>query len=276
MLTVFNRREGTLLCLRSLALQNGMGDLFDLRVVLFDDGSSDGTAAAVRAEFADFVHVIEGSGDQFWARGMALAHVTATQDAPDAVLWLNDDVELDRDSVSRAVAAMTETSDGAIIVGATTARGGGAITYSGARLRTSRPGSLAPVLPTDGLVRIDAFNGNFVCIPRAVYEALGPVESRYEHAYGDIDYGLRARARGIPCYLLPGTIGSCERNGAEGTWRDRTVSRAARFSMLLGRKGYPPRSHWLFNRRHGGVMAPIYFVATYARAVGAILLRRAA
>ena len=273
LLTIYNRRESTISCLHSLANQQGAGHQFALRVIVLDDGSTDGSSNAIRREFAsDFVEVIKGPGDLFWARGMALAHSAAIATGPDAIIWVNDDVKLDADAVARAVAAMGATDHQAIVVGATKQASGDSITYTGARLRSSRPGSLAPVFPTDELLPVDAFNGNFVAIPRNVYHALGPVDARYEHAYGDIDYGLRARAEGISSYLLPGTVGICERNGPEGTWRDARLRRHERVASLVGRKGYPPRSHWLFNRNHGGAMAPLYFSATYARALSSILL----
>lgn len=275
LLTVYNRRESTLNCLRSLKAQLGSGETFLLRAIVVDDSSTDDSAAAVRAEFStDFVEVIDGPGDLYWARGMSLAQAAATPHSPDVVLWLNDDVALDQDAVSRAVAAVEASSFRSIIVGATRDATGQDITYTGARLRTARPGSLVPVEPGDQLVEIDTFNGNFVAIPREVYRSLGGVDDQFEHAYGDIDYGLRARDAGIASFLLPHSIGICERNPVDGTWRDPALPRRARIRSLLSRKGYPAKSHWRFNRAHGGVMAPVYFSATYARALGQIVLGR--
>lgn len=57
-LTAFNRREQTVEALRSFFSQ---GQGLDLTAVLMDDGSTDGTSAAVQAEFQK-VTVLSGDG----------------------------------------------------------------------------------------------------------------------------------------------------------------------------------------------------------------------
>ncbi len=70
-LTCHNRRTLTLHCLERFCAQNVRG--VRLAVVVCDDGSTDGTAEAVRANFDDRVQLVEGDGHLYWAAGMALA-----------------------------------------------------------------------------------------------------------------------------------------------------------------------------------------------------------
>ena len=44
LITCYNRKDKTLLCLESLFKQQGLGIDFSLAVFLVDDGSTDGTA----------------------------------------------------------------------------------------------------------------------------------------------------------------------------------------------------------------------------------------
>jgi glycosyltransferase involved in cell wall biosynthesis len=62
LLTCFNRRETTLACLASI--EAAVAGSADYRIVIVDDGSSDGTADAVRAAFPDAMLVI-GSGNLY-------------------------------------------------------------------------------------------------------------------------------------------------------------------------------------------------------------------
>jgi len=83
LLTVFNRKEKTLECLSRLFDQLPVEDL-QIDVFLTDDGCTDGTAEAIENLFPS-VHILEGSGDLFWNRGMLMAWkaiiVGATEDA---------------------------------------------------------------------------------------------------------------------------------------------------------------------------------------------------
>lgn len=71
LLTVYNRKEKTLACLRELFAQN-IPDNYILNVYLTDDGCTDGTPEAIAIEFPS-VHIIKGDGSLFWNRGMYAA-----------------------------------------------------------------------------------------------------------------------------------------------------------------------------------------------------------
>nr|WP_144710138.1 glycosyltransferase family 2 protein [Curtobacterium pusillum] len=271
-MTVFNRRELTLNCLRMLHGQEGLERIFDLHVWVLDDGSTDGTAEAIRREFPRAVTVLRGSGDQYWSSGMATAQRAAVETDPDFLLWLNDDVELVSNAI-RSLLATYSLCEG-VVIGAVSSKASGATTYSGFRRVGRRPGQLSQVDPLEAPQRVDTINGNIVLIPRRVYYALGTVEPRFAHAYGDWDYGYRAKRSGIELYLAPGYLGFCERNSVSGTWLDSDVPRIDRARRLFGRKGFPVRSHALFLARHGGWLWPVYFAATYAKAAWRIALGR--
>jgi len=266
LITCHNRREKTLSCLESLFAQSGVGDI-DLSVWLVDDGSEDGTAAAVRRLFPT-VRMIAGNGDLFWCGGMRVAWAQAARERPAAYLWLNDDVRLYPGALGVLRASALAQPD-AILIGSCACGRTGLLSYGGRRRLGLHPGKLGPVPPGEALRPCDTFEGNIVWVPQSVFARIGPL-APYRHAMGDIDYGYRAQAAGIGCFVAPGYLGACSANARAGTWEDETLSRRVRWRKIFGPKGLPPFDWWRFCRRHGGWRAPRFFVSPYCR----ILLRR--
>src|SRR5215203_4444311 len=85
---VYNRRDTTLQCLRSLSRIDRTG--LDFRVFIVDDGSTDGTSAAIREQFPE-VEVVEGTGDLHYAAGTNAGMDAARAWDPDFYLLMNDD-----------------------------------------------------------------------------------------------------------------------------------------------------------------------------------------
>lgn len=269
----FNRRAKTLDALRCLDEQRVTHDVV-LAAVLFDDNSEDGTREAVSEAFPQ-VAIVCGDGRAYWSRGMAQAQAMALQDArPDYLCWLNDDVMLQRDALDVLLATARASGDEAAVVGALTDMCVGGITYSGYFQMGPRPTQVRHAIPNGRPKTVDTFNGNLVLVPRAVYDRIGSIDPRYEHSYGDTDYGYRIRQAGLRSILAPQILGCCPRNSLRGTWRDSRLSLRTRLGLLVSRKGVPPRSYLYYQRRHGGRRWLVNVAGTYLHALGMIYRTR--
>lgn len=262
-LTVFNRKELTLECLRSLRAQAVPASV-DVFVV--DDASTDGTAAAIEAEFPEAV-LLQGDGTLFWNGGMRLAFGTAIERDYDAYLWMNDDTVLDDGALATVVDTWSELATrgegAAIVVGTTRDPETGELTYGGrVRPDPSRPLQFELVEPGDEPRPCETMNGNTVLIPRAVVQRVGNIDPAYVQKMGDLDYGLRARAAGCSVWVAPGTIGTCARHPAR-----RSDERPLRDELrrLWSTKELPPGPWATFTRRWGGSLWPLRWASPYVR-----------
>lgn len=262
-LTVFNRKDDTLRCLRSLANQAGLDS--ELTVFVVDDASTDGTAAAVQSEFPD-VRLLHGDGTLFWNGGMRLAFGSALAEGFDFYWWLNDDVDLDDDALTRLLSTADSLAEGGqtpgIVVGSMRQPEQGHVTYGGVvRNDPWRPFQFSLVEPHDAHpVPALTMNGNCVLIPSAVGHNLGNLSPDFRQKMGDFDYGLRAQRNGYQVWVAPGTHGTCATHPPRRTDQGPLIEEVTR---LWSVKELPFAPWRTFVRRWGGVLWPVYFVSPY-------------
>jgi GT2 family glycosyltransferase len=263
LLTCHNRKDLTLRCLEAFFSQTFRASAPRLEAIVVDDGSTDGTGEAVRAEFGS-ARVIAGDGTLYWARGMQLAESRAIPERPDFLLWLNDDVTLDPTALDRLLGTAATCPD-AIVVGALLDSETRLVTYSGVLQSRWHPLRVRLVEPGDRPLEADTFNGNVVLVPRLVSERVGSIDGGFSHSQADFDYGLRARQAGFRVVVAPGTFGTCRRSGQQGTFNDTTLSLGRRWQLVQSATGLPMRSHARYLRRHGGRLWPLFWVAPYVK-----------
>jgi GT2 family glycosyltransferase len=267
LITAHNRRDATLACLRSLFAAARHASC-TVRAIVVDDGSTDGTAAAIRAAYPD-VSLVSGSGRLFWAGGMRLAEEAAGAGDSEYYLWLNDDVELAESALLHLLSCAGATR---IVVGATIDPVSGELTYSGVRRRGRHPLHFDLVAPSgQGPTPVDAFNGNVVLVPRAVSAATGGIDASLLHRTADFDFALRARRQGFEALLAPAVVGTCARGRRTPLWVRQDVPRLRRLRALLEPRGVPPRPYARYLRRHGGRLWLVFWVAPYVRFTAALL-----
>lgn len=255
LLASYNRKTSTLNALSSA--KKFFPSTWTLDFFLTDDGSTDGTAEAVREVYPD-VNLVIGTGNWYWSKSMAAAENSIVKKY-DAILWLNDDVKLHKSHFEKFLTTHERYPD-SILVGQFCDADSGSITYGG-YLRTGRnPLKLIRIQSQDLATKVDTFNGNFVWVPWHVKQKLVCIDGGFSHAYGDLDYGYRASRSGISSYIIPGFIGQCRLNEVP-----KKNSRFNEIVRLRGPKGLPLSDQWKFHRNHSGFFAPWFSILPYLR-----------
>jgi GT2 family glycosyltransferase len=262
-----NRRAKTLECLKCLTLAANKAAV-TYRLYVFDDGSTDGTADAVRAQEPGAV-ILRGDGTFFWNRGMNRVFDAAMQDGFPAYLWLNDDTMLEPDAIAQILAVCEIAEEAVMVVGAVRDPESGRMSYGGNRRVDPllRPFLCTRVEPNGLPQDVDVINGNVVFVPDSVARALGNLDPVFEHAMGDTDYSMRARQRGLRILQTGRYVGLCSPNPLKGTHQDNTFGVIERLRRVFSRKGLPWRSWLTLCRRHGGVLWPVHFAWAYTKVI---------
>ncbi len=233
-----------------------------LSVTIYDDGSTDGTAEAVR-EIFPAATILTGDGTAFWAKSMAMAESVVLDRVDvspyDLIVWLNDDVNLDPGALTASLRIHAERPR-AVLVGAMRDPLSGKMTYSGMTRAGRHPLRYQALTPRDVVVDVDTFNGNFVVVPVAVAREVGGIDGEYSHALADIDYGLRCRKSGIDVLLMPRTLGTCPRNESP-----RGLPIASEWKQFVGLKGGGnPASLFRYLRKASPASWFVWLPVTYA------------
>lgn len=245
-MTVHNRRETTIKCLKRVFEQKGIGE-FSLDVYMTDDGSTDGTSEAVKDCFPS-VNIIEGDGTLFWNRGMYVAWKEAIKYDYDFYLWLNDDTIIFEDAIETLMMVERAKGGDVIVVGSICSpRNTNTITYGGRDNRKL-------VHPMGEIKKVKVFNGNVVLIPRTVYEKLGLNDPKFSHAFGDSDYAMNAAEQGVNCFISPKFIGTCERHDKSRKCWNPEYNILTRFHNLYSPLGFPPNEIFYYYKKHFGLV----------------------
>lgn len=267
----YNQREDVLAAIGSVF--RGLPPDISVRIHYVDDGSCDQSADAV-LELYPAVSMRHGTGGLYWGGGMRLAIDDALRSEADLLLWLNADTKLVPGALQNLVATWRRwmnsplAGQDLIVAGATVSSPSSAqLTYSGLR-RTKKHGlSFLPVDPEESSSSIDTMNGNIVLMSPSTYVSLGGLDRAMPHQMGDVDFGLRARARQINIILARPVSGYCARNEAPGTSREYNLGRIARLRRRSSMKELWPAAWLALSRRHCGPLWPLVFLKPYADAL---------
>lgn len=243
LLTCHNRVEKTLAFLRSLVCLEHP-DECQIDVYLNDDGSTDGTEERVASEFPK-VHVIKGSGNDFWCGGMRRAWNAAVESGNDYdfFLWANDDVELYPDALTELL-QIAESHDGVgVVCGCFCDPDTGEFTYGGRDEKRL-------LLPSGKAQKCRYIHGNTVLVPKSTFAKIGMFDTRWTHGFGDTDYGLMCIKAGLNCLTTTKYIGSCKQHTIKAPWFSSEVPFRRRWELMWKPVGGSFREFVVFRRKH--------------------------
>ena len=250
LITCHNRKDVTLSCL---------GRLFSIRrdidVYCVDDSSADGTAEAIRDGFPQ-VNLISGDGNLFWSRGMRTAWIEAARNRDyDFYFWLNDDLLLYDDSFDEMLQCSELMNHMAIIAGLVQETTTKQVIYGG----FDKDKHLIEANGT--LNEVDNLNGNFVLVPKYVFERIGVFDPVYHHDLGDVAYGHEAHRQGLHVCTSRKYIGCTDAALQSRDVRIRLngVSVVKRFKKLYSPLGSNPFITFHFLSRYKGIIRAVLF-----------------
>jgi GT2 family glycosyltransferase len=284
LLTCYNRKTKTLECLQRLFDQEFTSEV-TLDVYLVDDGSTDGTAEALRQTYPQ-VKILTGTGSLFWNGGMRLAFAEAIAGDYDYYIWLNDDTLLYPNAIptllDTAAQLAARGENQAIVAGSTRDPDTQTYTYGGMKQLGPLfpPFKVRSLEPTDTPQQCDMMCGNIVLIPRSVVHQVGNLDPDLTHYAGDWDYGLRAKQQGCTVWVAPGYQGTCPRNptpepGSAPDLQEGLKKIGQPKGLALQDVTLQSFAEWkIMMKRHGGALWPIFWLLPYRRLLWAMLFER--
>jgi GT2 family glycosyltransferase len=208
---VRNRRQVSLRFLEQIARQT----YANLRVVVVDSNSSDGTVAAIRSAHPQ-VRVLAARDDEYWAGATNRGLRQALAQGSEWLLTINDDAVIVPDHIERLLAVAQ--ANGCRILGSQINllddperiwSLGTYTTWGGAELlrlghHGLRNDQRAIDLLSRPVLRVDALPGNGVLWHHSVLRQIGLFnDRRLPHYHADSELVMRAAASGIPAWVTP-------------------------------------------------------------------------
>ncbi len=196
---VFNRKQFTKECLLTLRRQTYQ----DFKVIITDDGSTDGTEEMLATEFPEVI-VLKGDGNLFWTAATNMGIAYALAHGASYVMTLNNDTLAPEDYLENMMRhASPDTVLGSLELDYDTK-----IPVFGGEKMTWKPMNamehVLPRVPEDkrtGLHPVTHHPGRGCLIPKAVFDKIGLFdEIGFPHYYADFDFTYKAYANGFKSY----------------------------------------------------------------------------
>lgn len=259
LLTCHNRCKKTVACLKELFNSHKPNDV-EFEVFLVDDRCTDNTVEEVKKLFPQ-VHVISGDGNLYWNRGMRKAWETALNSGDFySFLWLNDDTMIDKSALQVLCSESNKYPDAIIVGSISSSTDRKLYTYGGYCLKNLL------LKPVNTSLPCRFFNGNLVLVPKSVVTKIGILDERFQHSFGDFEYGLRAGKKNIKMYVTP-IVGTCDRNPLYTKWTDRKYSIKERLKILYSPLGKNPFETFLVERYFSYTKAIVIFIYLHLKAI---------
>lgn len=265
----WNGRLLTLDCLESLAAITYPG----LAVVVVDNASTDGTAAAIRDRFGDEITVVVNDSNLGFSGGNNVGIRRALEDGSDFVLLLNNDTVVDPGLIEGLVAVF-DKNPRAGIVGPKIyyASPADQIWFAGGMVSLARGTARhIGIRETDhgqydGDSEVDYVTGCALMARREVFESVGLLDEGYRAYYEDADFCLRARDRGYEIWYTSGGV----------LWHKISASTGGQVSARKIKQKL--KSSLKFYGRHASVQhwltIPFFFTVDVVRVVVLVLAGR--
>jgi len=215
-LPVFNRVDETLKCLsRLLSLQT---EKIDIKVVLVDDGSTDGTNIKVSEQFPNVI-VLKGNGNLWWAGGVneGLRYIENNVGC-DYILILNNDILFLKNTLEKLIEVIRR--DVKIVCCPVVIDEESGKIYAAGQKINGFFQELKPLYKGEDIskhyneiIECDSVGSRFVLMSKRIVGDIGFFDqNRFPHGYSDFEYFLRANKMGYKILVITNSRVSTKQN----------------------------------------------------------------
>ncbi|MEI6531655.1 MAG: glycosyltransferase family 2 protein [Chlamydiota bacterium] len=199
---IFNGRNHTEEYLQSLKGQ----EYKNFKVVIVDDGSTDGTGKMVREKFPDAI-LLEGDGSLWWSGGTNIGVKYAIKNNADFILTINHDVTLKTDYLTSLV-NFAQEKKGALIGSMVVSRSNkGRVWFFGGgynKIQGTNTHVTGKIRDFKVATKSLWLTGMGVLVPSSVFKEIGYYdEENFPLYFGDADFSERARRAGHELWVSP-------------------------------------------------------------------------
>jgi GT2 family glycosyltransferase len=225
----------------------------DFLIVLFDDGSTDGTKEWVKNTFPN-IHILQGDGSNWWTGSLAKAIDYCMVSQCNYIVSLNADVLITPEIVNKLIKCSKDNNDSIVASLVVDANNPEKVAWSGSRFE--RIHKLLPVYSSRYFVKagfsvndvshkayeVDEVHGRGVLIPISTIKKIGNYDFKaFPHYGGDTDFSFRAKKLGIKMLVDPSCLAKVFVEHTSLNIKKSTFS----FKKIISIKNY------LFKRKNG-------------------------
>ena len=222
-------------------------------IVLFDDGSSDGTKKWIKENFPK-IQYLEGNGSNWWTGSTAKAIDHCLINNCDYIVSLNADVLITAEVVYKLIECSKSNSNSIVASLVVDIDNPKKVVWSGSRFKKIhqllpvyasryfvKSGTLIGNIPKTAY-KVDEVHGRGVLIPSDIIRRVGGYDFKtFPHYGGDTDFSFRAKKIGIKMFVEPLCLAKVF---AENTSLNKK-EKVSFFGKLISIKNY------LFKRKNG-------------------------
>ena len=277
---VFNRLHFTIECIRSLMSQSYK----HFKIILVDDGSTDGTAAYLTAHFSDII-IVAGDGNLWWAgatnKGVQKA-LQMSSSGNDFILTLNNDLVVKEDYLQSLLEVHFNQPKAMVGSVSVNIEDPETIHFAGTRWN-SKTAKYQPVLNKKpsysqlkkkySEIKTDLLPGRGILIPMQLFKEIGLYDTQhFPHYMADEDFSLRAKAAGYQ--LLLATKAAVHNHVAATGLSQRKQNFKYYVDVFTSTKSpLNSKYRWNWAKRHATVFPPLYFTIDFARIVKSLVTK---
>jgi hypothetical protein len=227
-------------------------DSVSREITVVDNGSTDGTATALKQNFPS-VNLIHSETNLGFARGCNLAAKPAQGEF---LLLLNSDARLEPNALAQAVAWMRANPDcavaGAQLLNQDGLRQNSIANFPTLATELLNKSLLRRLLPRrfpgkeqffNAPIEVETVVGAFMLIRKSAWDALGGLDERYFFFFEETDFCLQVRRRGWQVFHLPAVHVRHDQGQTA-----KQVSTGARIEYWRSRYAYFAKNHRLLTR----------------------------